>query len=173
MRRISRDQLGLLLAYSWSLRGTCARKRVGCVVMTEDFHELSTGYNGPARGEAHCLEHPCPGVGAPSGASLDACEAIHAEANALLRCPDVTRVHTAYVTHSPCIHCVKLLMNTSCRRIVFIHPYAHDATARALWLRSLAPDPKRDGVICLDRAWCHEKVFQWSFRDEETGGRLP
>jgi deoxycytidylate deaminase len=105
--------------------------------MTEDFQELATGYNGPAAGEPHCIDHPCAGAGLPSGTGLDMCEAIHAEMNAIAKCADVKMIHTAYVTHSPCSHpCVKMLMNTGCERIVFAQPYAHDHVSRDLWTRS-------------------------------------
>jgi dCMP deaminase len=133
--RIDRDQLGLLLASAWALRGTCGRRRVGCVLVDAQGHELGTGYNGPAAGEPHCTDTPCPGRDFPSGQGLEACEAIHAEANALLYCRDPTLVEVAYVTSSPCVHCVKLLMNTGAKRIVFAERYAHDEAASELWVR--------------------------------------
>lgn len=82
----------------------------------------------------HTLYHPfaCPGARSPSGSDLDACEAIHAEANALLRCPDVRRIAACYVTVSPCVACTKLLLNTSCARIVFREKYVH-VDSRRLW----------------------------------------
>lgn len=139
--RPSRDEIGLRLAETWALRGTCARRQVGCVLMDVDGIELSSGYNGPASGQQHCVDHPCAGATCKPGEGLELCEAIHAEANALLKCSDVRRIHTCYATHSPCLHCVKLLLNTGCRRIVFRHPYAHDAASRGLWTRKpLAPE---------------------------------
>lgn len=133
--RATRDEVGLMLAKVWSLRGTCSRRRVGCVLVDKDGHEIGHGYNGPAAGEPHCIIHPCPGANLPSGTGLDACEAIHAEENALLFCPDVRAIHTAYCTSSPCIRCVKMLMNTGCRRIVFIEEYPHKAS-KELWVNS-------------------------------------
>jgi deoxycytidylate deaminase len=76
--------------------------------------------------------HACSGACAPSGQSLDACQAIHAEQNAMLQCRDVYAIHTCYVTASPCMTCTKLLLNTSCARIVFLEEYPHHE-ARALW----------------------------------------
>jgi len=134
--RVTRDQLGLLLATAWSLRGTCARRRVGCVLIDADGRPVGSGYNGPASGLPHCTDAPCPGVGLKSGVGLSVCEAIHAEINALTYCPDPRLVHTVYVTASPCIDCVKVLMNTSAKRIVFVEPYAHDAPARDMWIKS-------------------------------------
>lgn len=134
MNRITRDQWGIQLAYVTSLRGTCARRKVGCVLMDSNGLVLSTGYNGVCRGAAHCIETPCPGANLPSGEGLDKCEAIHAEQNALLQCSNVRRIHTCYVTTSPCIHCVKLLLNTSCQRIVAATPYPHGEAVN-MWMR--------------------------------------
>lgn len=135
MDRASIEETGLAVAAAWSRRGTCPRRRVGCLLVDERTNTLATGYNGPASGEPHCIDQPCPGAQAASGTSLDACEAIHAEANAIMRCSDVFAIHTAYCTDSPCIHCVKLLLGTSCRRIVFARKYPHE-TAERLWRRS-------------------------------------
>lgn len=139
---MDKDQHGLLLAHVWALRGTCHRRQVGCVLFDRDGYQLASGYNGRSSGQPHCnaaASFRCEGADLPSGQGLDLCEAIHAEANALLRCADVRQIWTAFVTHSPCVHCVKLLMNTGCRRIVFSEPYAHDAAARALWTGSRPP----------------------------------
>jgi len=133
--RIDCDRLGLLLAAAWSLRGTCVRRRVGCVLVDHDGHQLSSGYNGPASGLPHCIDEPCPGASFATGIGLDVCESVHSEANALMRCADVRRVFHCYVTCPPCVTCVKMLMNTGCQRIVFSERYAHDEPARALWQR--------------------------------------
>jgi len=74
----------------------------------------------------------CPGATSPSGTNLDGCQAIHAEQNALLQCRDVWAIDTCYVSASPCLTCVKLLLNTSCQRIVFREGYPH-GDAEKLW----------------------------------------
>lgn len=71
--------------------------------------------------------HACPGAQARSGTDLDLCGAIHAEQNALLQCSDVYRIKTCYVTASPCMTCMKLLLNTSCTQIVYAQEYSADA----------------------------------------------
>lgn len=137
--RPSRDEYFTQMARLVSSRGTCIRRQVGCVLVNSRGHVLATGYNGVAAGLPHCRntgnahDRPCEGAGAPSGAQLDRCEAIHAEQNALLQCHDVYDIETCYTTVSPCITCVKLLMNTGCGRIVFTEPYAHDVDAKVLW----------------------------------------
>lgn len=135
MSRPSRDDTGLKMALTLAERGTCARRKVGCILVDENFRIIGTGYNGPASGEPHCIETPCAGAGLASGTGLSTCEAIHAEANALIDCRNVRRIHTCYCTASPCRDCVKLLLGTTCHRVVFIEPYPH-ADAEALWHRS-------------------------------------
>lgn len=77
--------------------------------------------------------HACPGAHAASGTNLDGCGAIHAEQNAIMQCGNVDTIYTAYVTASPCLTCTKLLMNTGCKRIVYLEEYPH-GTARDMWL---------------------------------------
>lgn len=155
VNRPSRDEWGLALASVVATRGTCLRRQVGCVMMDEAGLILATGYNGRAAGMAHCNEkvilmrssehgpqvkadYPsaCAAAHADSGTQLDGCEAVHAEANALMQCGDVRRIHTCYTTVSPCVSCVKMLKNTGCERIVFSERYAHDEEARRLWYRA-------------------------------------
>ena len=69
----------------------------------------------------------CAGAHHDSGQGLDICEAIHAEQNALLQCADVQKIHTVYVTVSPCRHCMKLIMNTSAKRVVFLSEYSQSS----------------------------------------------
>lgn len=103
-------------------RGTCAKLQVGCVLVDDKGRILSTGYNGVHRGAPHCREPNvavtiCIGQSSPEGSDL--CQAVHAETNALLRCPDTDLIHACYVTHTPCVRCVKELLNTGCRAIYY------------------------------------------------------
>ena len=147
-KRPSRDQLYMDMAKLVAQRTTCLRRAVGCVLTNTRGHVLATGYNGVAAGQKHCNErvddpvytqdfypHACPGSQAPSGTNLDACQAIHAEQNALLQCRDVYDIGTCYCTASPCMTCTKLLLNTSCKRIVFSEEYPAPA-AKELWISS-------------------------------------
>ncbi len=52
--RIDRDEWGLQIAEVTALRGTCLRRRVGCVLVDAEGRVLSTGYNGVPRGVPHC-----------------------------------------------------------------------------------------------------------------------
>lgn len=144
----------MTLAQVTAKRTTCVRRAVGCVLLDAKGQVLSTGYNGVASGLPHCNDrihksfqeisfsdfyiqqypHACQNAFAPSGSKSDCCEAIHAEQNALMQCQDVQKIHTCYVTLSPCLTCVKLLMNTSCQRIVFAEEHYH-IEARELWAK--------------------------------------
>lgn len=152
MRRPSIDEWGLHLAEVVATRGTCIRRQVGCALLNSRGRLLSVGYNGPAADRPHCAEeifqsdsfgnplksefpNACKGAYLPSGEGLDTCQAIHAEANALLQCAAVDKIATAYVTVAPCVNCVKMLMNTSCRRIVFGQPYAAKHAEAEVWWR--------------------------------------
>jgi dCMP deaminase len=133
MSRPTVDQYFMDMAVLVSSRATCSRRQVGAVLVNDKNHVIATGYNGVPRDFPHCNEkNPCPGSEAPSGQGLDKCFSIHAEQNAMLQCKDVYDIHTAYVTASPCITCVKLLLNTSCKRIVFIEEYPH-GDSKTLW----------------------------------------
>ena len=131
--RMTKDRYFLDMAQLASMRGTCSRRSVGCVIVNSKGHVLATGYNGVAAGQPHCSTTPCPGAKCKSGEGLDLCQAIHAEQNALLQCRDVYEIDTVYCTDSPCVHCVKLLLNTSCKRIVYIREYPHSASAD-MWI---------------------------------------
>lgn len=133
--RPTRDRWALSVAILTATRSTCLRRHVGCVLLNTRGHVLATGYNGVAAGQPHCNEHDqfdalgfpfaCAGANSPSGTNLDACQAIHAEQNALLQCRDIYDIHTCYTTVSPCMTCAKLLLNTSCKRLVFLAKYPH------------------------------------------------
>lgn len=130
--RPDKDTYFLRMALLVAERATCARRRVGCVLVDRHGFVMATGRNGPPSGWQHCIDHPCPGASSAPGEGLDLCEAIHAEQNALLQCRNTQEIDIAYCTDSPCVTCTKLLMNTSCRRIVFVRRYPH-ARAEDIW----------------------------------------
>lgn len=134
-KRISVEEYFISLAYIASSRSTCSRRKVGAVLVDSSNRTLSTGYNGNAPGVKHCIEESCPGAECASGEGLDLCEAIHAEVNAIGSCHDLQAVHRCYTTTSPCIHCVKALLATSCQEIVFAEEYPH-TESKKLWEKS-------------------------------------
>lgn len=136
MSRLTIPQWAMELVDVTAKRSTCIRRQVGCVLLNERNHVLSTGYNGAAAGLPHCNESGfCAKSGFASGEGLDYCVAIHAEQNALLQCRNVYEIHSVFVTASPCITCTKLLLNTSARTIIYRDEYPHPE-AKCMWLAS-------------------------------------
>ena len=131
--RPSIDEYFLTMSLLVSSRGSCLRRRTGCVLVDRNNFILATGYNGRPSGVINCFDKACSGVNSPSGQNLEGCEAVHAEANAILQCKDTQVIVTAYCTNSPCVHCIGLLMNTSCQRIIFLNEYAHDEESKRRW----------------------------------------
>jgi len=134
--RIPSDWYFLKMANLSSERATCKRRKVGCILVNSKKHVIATGYNGVAAGQEHCIDNPCEGAQLKSGEGLDKCEAIHAEQNALLQCRNVYDIQTVYCTLSPCIHCLKLLLNTSAQRIVFMEKYVDADRLGDFWLKN-------------------------------------
>jgi len=120
--RLSHDDYYLIMARIAALRGTCARRTVGCILVDADYRVLSTGYNGVPSGEPHCIDNPCEGANDPSG-DTTRCRAIHAEINAvkpLLDNPGCQRVVRAYISVAPCSACAEYLWS-KCKRLHEVH----------------------------------------------------
>ncbi len=153
--RKSWDQHFLHIAVEIANMGTCARRRVGCVLIDERKVILATGFNGVPPKWEHCRDNPgheCPGANSPSGTNLDGCLANHAEINALLHCSDVMLAQTCYTTTSPCISCVKALLCTGISRIVFLDEYPQPE-AMKLWTRWSLYYPSRTRTLAVHRTW--------------------
>jgi dCMP deaminase len=131
--RKSKLQYFIDLAKLVSSRASCSRRQVGCVLVDEHDHVLSTGYNGPPKGIPNCTDKPCAGAHLPSGQGLDVCQAVHAEMNAVIQCKDVHAITKAYVTTAPCLHCLKVLANTSCQEILFVDDYPGSERSKDMW----------------------------------------
>lgn len=134
-QRPAHEETMLALSLVIAQRSTCRRRRVGAVLTDANGRVLAMGHNGVAKGQPHCTVVACPGSDQKPGEGLELCEALHAEQNALMFCQDIMKIHTCFTTTSPCVHCLKMLLNTSCERIVFLEEYPH-AAARDLWMKA-------------------------------------
>ena len=116
------DLYFMKIAKQVSSRGTCHRKKVGCVLV-RDKMILATGYNGSIRGMPHCDEV---GHMMENGHCV---RTAHAEQNAIAQAArhgiSVLGSH-CYVTASPCWICFKILANAGIKRIVFGEFYRDD-----------------------------------------------
>jgi dCMP deaminase len=123
------DDYFMRICHVVATRSTCLRRQVGAVLV-KDRRLLTTGYNGPPKGMAHCDE-----LGGcfreqqaiPSGQRQELCRALHAEQNAIVQ----AAVHgvslegeiTCYSTNQPCVTCAKMLINANVVRIVYEGDY--------------------------------------------------
>jgi len=129
--RLEIDEYFLNMARLTSLRSTCARRQVGCILVDTQNHVVATGYNGVPKDFTHCISEPCSGASAKSGTKLDQCWAVHAEMNAMLQLQSTDKL-TAYLTVTPCFECAKVLANSNITRIVAPVWYPHDQVKQIL-----------------------------------------
>jgi dCMP deaminase len=126
--RPSWDQYFMLITRQVADRSTCTRAKVGAVIV-RDKNILATGYNGAPAGLPHCLDVGCLIYESktPSGEIEQNCfRCIHAEINAIAQAAKngaSIRDADIYVTHTPCIHCFKVVINTGIRRVLYEKPY--------------------------------------------------
>lgn len=119
--RISRDSLFLNIAYLMSLRGTCTRNNVGCIVISPEGRIISTGYTGSPRGLPHCIDEGC--IIGPDGGCI---RTIHAEQGAIsyaARYGTKLDNSTLYTTLSPCLNCAKSIISAGIIKVVYLVKY--------------------------------------------------
>lgn len=123
--RISKDEYYMTLAKTVSLRSTCIRRLYGAIIVSKGDHILSTGYNGAARGEPHCLNFGCERerLNVPKGERYELCVSVHAEANAIIQAArggvsiDGAKL---YVNGTPCKMCWRLIKNAGIVEVIYI-----------------------------------------------------
>lgn len=99
-------------------RSPCERLKVGCLLV-RDNRIVSQGYNGFLPGTEH------------RSIIRDGHEqaTVHAEQNAIADCASrgaSCAGCTAYITHSPCIICTRILLAAGITTIRYIHEYRSD-----------------------------------------------
>lgn len=114
-QRPSWDSVFMGFAISLAQRSTCARAKVGCIVVSSDNHRvLAVGYNGSYRGGPNRCDSNVPGN----------CGCLHAEDNCMIKLdynnPGEKRM---YVTSMPCATCAKRIVNAQIDEVVWLAPY--------------------------------------------------
>lgn len=133
MERISKTNYYLDIAQTVAKRGTCIRRKFGCIIVKNDTI-ISTGYNGAPRGRRNCSdmgycqrEH----MNIPRGERYELCRSVHAEANAIIAAPRETMLGSDLylVCTDPtsgevvpkvcsCQMCKKLVINAGIARVI-------------------------------------------------------
>lgn len=116
--KLSWDQYFITLSFLISNRSSCKRLKVGCVLV-KDTRVISVGYNGFLPGFPH------------ESIVRDNHEqaTVHAEQNCITDCArrgiNVNGA-TAYITHYPCLNCLKLLVASGIKNIKYSNDYKND-----------------------------------------------
>ena len=126
--RLSWDSYFMSISILAAKRSSCSRLHVGCVIVKNN-RILTSGYNGFLRGAPHVSRV----------ANGHEQFTVHAEQNAI--CDAAFRGvplenSIAYVTHCPCINCMKLLIATGISEIKYLHDYKNDELAISMVLEN-------------------------------------
>ncbi len=127
-KRLGWHEYFMSVAQLISRRATCTRGHIGAVIV-RDHSILSTGYNGAPAGLPHCNEINCKIYRSthPDGTVEENCvNTIHAEINAIAQAAKhgvSIKDADIYITASPCIHCLKVLINVGIKTIYYDKPY--------------------------------------------------
>jgi dCMP deaminase len=135
-QRPSYDEYFMEMAHVVAKRSTCLRRKVGAILVKEK-HILSTGYNGAPKGFKHCAETGClrEDQNIPSGERHELCRGLHAEQNAIIQAAvfgTSIKGSILYCTNTPCVVCVKMLINAGVIEIIYSGEYPDDLAKRML-----------------------------------------
>ncbi|MEI6638411.1 MAG: dCMP deaminase family protein [Chlorobium sp.] len=142
--RLSWNEYFMSVAHLISRRATCTRGHIGAVIVREN-NILSTGYNGAPSALPHCSDNggTCRIYKSihPDGTIEENCvNTIHAEINAIAQAAKhgvSIRDSGIYITSSPCIHCLKVLINVGIKTIYYANPYKIEHIAELVKLSGI------------------------------------
>ena len=132
--RLSKKEYYLNIAKAVSERSTCLRRKYGAVLVKDDAI-VATGYNGAYRGADNCCDHGVcrrEELGVAHGERYELCEAVHAEANAVInaaRQGSNVLGSTLYlygfdcneqkiIEAKPCMMCERIIKNAGIKEVV-------------------------------------------------------
>jgi dCMP deaminase len=116
LERPTWDEFFIAIAVIYSSRGTCDRLRTSCLFVS-DKRFVGAGYNGAISGLENCDE-----VG---HLMIDnhCLRTLHGEENALANSNVDLKGATAYVIATPCLGCMKKMLQAGIVRIVYVGSY--------------------------------------------------
>lgn len=142
MERPSLDETYVEIAKVMAKRSTCARKKVGAILV-KDGKIISCGYNGtPSKYKVECTDHFHELAKSNNldfekwkdtkefydlHGSFSKDFEVHSETNVLLYVSkEQSNGSTLYVTLSPCSDCAKLIVQSGIKRVVYVEDYDRD-----------------------------------------------
>ena len=123
---------------------SAVKLQVGALIV-KDNRILSIGYNGTPSGWDNECEHVSKWPNGDIKFLTTKPEVLHAEANALMKLCQSTEASTGailFVTHSPCMHCAKLIYQAGIQTVYYDHEYTDSSGVEFL---------KKSGVKVLTR----------------------
>lgn len=127
------DEYYLQIADAVSIKSKCLKKHYGAIIVKNN-ELISTGFNGPARGEDHCLK--CTKVGSDKDMiEYSSCPAIHAEMNCIISASRqemlgstlylsgrdvsgaINEIGLSIAAH-PCEICLRLIKNAGIEKVI-------------------------------------------------------
>lgn len=126
--RPERYAVFMAIAQVMSLRGTCQRAKVGCIITSPDHRIISSGYNGTLIRAPHCTEMGC---------NLEEkCQhSVHAEANAIsfaARFGISLSGSIMFCTTAPCKSCAMLIIQAGVHKVVYLSDYTDNIGIKML-----------------------------------------
>jgi len=123
MARVTKDEYYLDIAKAVSKRSPCLKRKVGAVIVKDDCI-VSTGYNGPPRGESHC--DVCYRLHVESGHNYQDCPSVHAEENSIINAARYGMSINGGVLYlyadgnvSPCQRCSRAIINAGIKDVIY------------------------------------------------------
>lgn len=150
------DEKYLRIAKIWSENSYAERLQVGCIIVKDNMI-ISDGFNGTPCG----FENVCEDENNKTKPYV-----LHAEANAITK---LAKSHnssvgaTLYVTHSPCIECAKLIIQSGIARVVYIEQYRSDEGIKLLQRANIKVEQLNPCHICIK-----EDIEQYSKANSVT-----
>lgn len=124
MNALKKLELYLDLAERVAQESYCLRLQVGAIIV-KDGNIISFGYNGTPTGMPNKCEEQ----------DVTFSYVLHAESNAITKAcksPISTEGATMYITHSCCLECAKLIIQSGIKQVYFINKYRDDSGIKLL-----------------------------------------
>ena len=124
MNTLKKLYLYLDLAERVAKESYCKRLQVGAIIV-KDGNIISFGYNGTPSGMPNKCEE----------SDVTFSYVLHAESNAITKAcksPISTEGATMYITHSCCLECAKLIIQSGIKKVYFMHKYRDESGIKLL-----------------------------------------
>ena len=141
------DEYYLQIADAVSIKSKCLKKHYGAIIVKNN-EIISTGFNGPARGEDHCFK--CTKVGSDKDMiEYSSCPAIHAEMNCIISASRqemlgstlylsgrdvsgaINEIGLSIAAH-PCEICLRLIKNAGIEKVINKNGIIYQRDSRGL-----------------------------------------